>query len=216
MRYAVLLVLKILLAIIGIMLLLLLLPVHLRATFNGDLKVSAGVLFINFKLYPRPPVSEKKRLKKERREQKRKKKERKRLSEAEEELQVEGVWALVKYYIEMGKLITSTAKRLLKTITVDRLNLNIVVATDDAARTAIDYGKICAVVYPIQALIESTMRVRRREINISTDFLLESGVLEGDIKIHVLPICVLWQALLFFIDYTGNNKDTALEKIPQR
>jgi len=74
MRYAVLLVLKILLAIIGIMLLLLLLPVHLRATFNGDLKVSAGVLFINFKLYPRPPVSEKKRLKKERREQKRKKK----------------------------------------------------------------------------------------------------------------------------------------------
>ena len=104
----------------------------------------------------------------------------------------------------------------MRAITVDRLYLDVLVASGDAAQTAIDYGKICAVVYPIQALIESKMRVRRRAINISTDFLHDSGELKADIRLHAVPIRVLWAILLFFIGYAGNTTDDSLEKIAQR
>lgn len=207
------LIFKIFLVLIGVLLLILFLPVHLSVTFNGNLKVRTGILFINYTLYPRPPISEEKKKKKQFKKERKQAKEKKQLSQAEEMLKQDGVWAVIEYYVQMGKLLKSAAIRLIRTITVDKLNLNIIVASDDAAQTAIDYGKICAVIYPVQALIESTMRVRRRSINISTDFLRNSGEFEGDIKIHVIPIRVLWAALLFFIGYIGN---TTSEKIAQQ
>lgn len=206
-----LLILKIILGVIAALLALLLVPVRLSAVFDGDLKVSLYLLFFKLRLYPGPAFFERMRLKGQR-----KRKEEPELPRAEKVLKEEGVRAVIEYYLQIGRLLKSAAERLMRAITVDRLYLDILVASGDAAQTAIDYGKVCAVVYPVQALIESKMRVRRRAINISTDFLHDSGELKADIRLHAVPIRVLWAILLFFIGYAGNTTDDSLEKIAQR
>ena len=105
----------------------------------------------------------------------RKRREEPEIPRAEKVLKEEGVRAVIEYYLQIGRLLKSAAERLMRAITVDRLYLDILVASGDAAQTAIDYGKVCAVVYPVQALIESKMRVRRRAINISTDFCMTAA-----------------------------------------
>ena len=121
------------------------------------------------RLHPNPAFFERMRLKGQR------KRKESRSFRAEKVLKEEGVRAVIEYYLQIGRLLKSAAERLMRAITVDRLYLDVLVASGDAAQTAIDYGKICAVVYPIQALIESKMRVRRRAINISTDFCMTAA-----------------------------------------
>ena len=111
-------------------------------------------------------------------------------------LKEEGVRAVIEYYLQIGRLLKSAAERLMRAITVDRLYLDVLVASGDAAQTAIDYGKICAVVYPIQALIESKMRVPPGDKHFHR-FLHDSGELKADIRLHAVPIRVLWAILLF-------------------
>jgi hypothetical protein len=199
-----LLALQIIFGVLTLLLIILILPVHMYASFDGDLRVRVGVMFFNFTLYPRPPQSEKKKRKKEIR-RRRKAKDEQELSRTEELLRNEGVSAVISYYAEMAELIKSAVKRLLKTITVDKFNLTITVASEDACQTAVDYGRACAVVYPVQALLESLLRIRRRNITITPDFLGDKGKVEGEIRIHAIPLRVLWNLLLLFLGYIGNN-----------
>jgi len=203
-----LLILQITLGVIVLLLLILLLPVHLHVFYHEKLVIRAGVLFINFTLYPRPPISEKRKQKKAKKEKRKQAKEKEELSRAEEMLRSEGVLAVVHYYIEMTRLIGTALKRLVRTITVDKLILNLIVASDDASDTAVNYGRVCSVIYPAQALIESIVRVKKRDINIKPDFLLEKGNVNGEIRLHVLPVRVLWALLMFFIGYIGNTTST--------
>ena len=203
-------VLLITLGIIAFLLLVLIVPVFLTASFDGGLLIKVRVMFIPFTLYPRPPKPEKKLIKKS--EKKAKKEEKKEISRSEELLREEGITAVLSYYKEMARLLGTAAKRLLRTITVDRLRLNIVVASDDASQTAVHYGRVCAVIYPIQALMESAIRIRRRNITIKPDFMQEKARVEGAIHLHVIPVRALWVLLLFFIGYLGNTTTAKVVK----
>ena len=61
-------------------------------------------------------------------------------------------------------------KGLLKHIKIKRVVLDITVAEGDAAKTAIEYGSICAVAYPLLAAFEAVADIRYKSINISSDF----------------------------------------------
>ena len=76
---------------------------------------------------------------------------------------------------ESLSLITALLKRLLsllKYCKVKVLKLNIICAEADAAQTAIDYGRCCALVYPFLGFIHSNLKVRKKgeDINISCDY----------------------------------------------
>lgn len=189
--------------VFALLLLILILPLHLHASFDGQLSLRLRYLFFTYPLYPRPE-KKKKKLK----QKKVKKKKEIELSRTEEMLRSEGVAAVISYYIKLGQLIKTAAIGLLGTITVDKLKLNISVASDDAAQTAINYGRICAAIYPMHALIESSVNVRSRSINITPDFLNSEDQVSGEIRLHVLPLRVLWILLLFFIGYISNTSGT--------
>ena len=55
---------------------------------------------------------------------------------------------------EVAALAGKTVGRLLRSITVNRLDLQMRIATDDPSVTAQRYGQICSVLYPSLALIE--------------------------------------------------------------
>lgn len=57
-----------------------------------------------------------------------------------------------------------------KHITVKNFLLNITVAGDSAAKTAIEYGAVCTAVYPALSLINSLLNVKMKQVNINSDF----------------------------------------------
>ena len=206
-------VLYIILGIIAFILLLLIIPLNLKITFDGNLKIRVRYLFIGLTLYPvpeKPSKTEKQVAKGEKRA--RKKVQHEAVSTLEEMLQEEGVAATIKYFSEIARLAGTAAKRFMRALTIDRLCLNVIVASEDAAQTATDYGKACAVIYPAEVVIESTMHVRHRKISITTDFLREKGKVNGEIRLHGIPIRILWIVLLFFMKFIGitdNSSNTS-------
>ena len=61
-------------------------------------------------------------------------------------------------------------KRQFKHIAVRRLCLDIKVASEDAATTAIEYGAVCSAVYPALSFIDSIANVKMKSINVAADF----------------------------------------------
>ena len=61
----------------------------------------------------------------------------------------------------LGNVFTE-AKAILNRIRIKRLNLNIKCTGEDAAQSAIKYGAVCAVAYPVLGLIHSNFKISKR------------------------------------------------------
>lgn len=61
-------------------------------------------------------------------------------------------------------------KKLLRHIYFKKVCLNITVASEDAAQTAIEYGAVCSAVYPTLALLDSYGNIKFKQINVESDF----------------------------------------------
>lgn len=79
---------------------------------------------------------------------------------------VEGTFKL----LSIIKYIFSKIIELLGKCSIDNLVLNIKVATDDPAETAICYGGVCAVVYPTLGILNGMANVKKQKVNITTDY----------------------------------------------
>lgn len=74
---------------------------------------------------------------------------------------------------EIAKFVQDLLRTLgdnVKYITVKNLLVNITVASNNAAKTAIEYGALCTAVYPVLSLINSVLNVKMKKININSDF----------------------------------------------
>lgn len=78
------------------------------------------------------------------------------------------------YYIDEYKTptlnILKQFHKLLQKIVVKELKVEIVVGDEDASKTAIEYGLICASVYPLLSAFENHFEVKSKTYNIETDF----------------------------------------------
>ncbi len=59
---------------------------------------------------------------------------------------------------------------LLKTMKFKRVCMDLSVAGEDAAATAIRYGQVCSVVYPVLSFFQSKTNVKYKQINIKSEF----------------------------------------------
>ncbi len=75
-----------------------------------------------------------------------------------------------------------------RSFTIEKLILRMRVAKDDAAETAIAYGKTCAAVFPAMGHICTTMRVRKYDIDISPDYLAKKSTASIHAELSVRPI----------------------------
>lgn len=198
----------ILLGILALIILLLLIPLYVRASYDSDLLVKVRYTFVSITVYPRPekpvkPQKEEKIIKKG----KMKKAEKTKLSEIEQMLHEEGVAAVAEYLVELAKLTGTAFRKVLAAITIDSLKLKIRVVSEDASSTAVEYGRVCAAVYPAEGILENVMHVKHRSLDIKPDFLGREGEVKGDLRLHVIPLRILCIAIQFFIGYIGNTMD---------
>lgn len=176
------------LSIIGIALfcyILLLCPVVITADLNREPEFFLKFLFFKFRLYPR--VKKEKKSKKQKGQKNKAETERKKQNKSKPK----GISYYIDKYGDIIKSVISAAKKLLAHISIGRLDVSVTVGGEDAATVAVEYGAVCAVVYPICSMIESNVDVKESSISIKPDFdaKTSSGTLYVDVRIkafHVL------------------------------
>jgi hypothetical protein len=70
----------------------------------------------------------------------------------------------------MLKSILSKFAKLLKHTQVKKFNFNITVAGNDAADTAIKYGNVCSIVYPLSTLLSKCVNFKPENISVYSNF----------------------------------------------
>lgn len=87
-----------------------------------------------------------------------------------------GLLGTVSYFSKILILLFKKLWWVIKRFKFRKFKLNLIVATPDAADTAINYGKICSAVYPVLSFLSTNADFKAKEINISADFdKTESG-----------------------------------------
>ncbi len=220
----------VLLGLLALLLLLLVVPVRFRVKYEAALSATAWVLFVPIPLSPRKekpkkekpekkaakPKQEKK--KPEKKEKEKKKKDFLDLKRHARELKENGVAAAVAWLKEVVAIVLKTASRLLDAITVTKLRARIDVAGEDAAQTALTYGKLCAGIFPAIGVVESKIKVKKQEISIAPAFCLEKTKFAFDVRLKISVWRVVLAALIMLIKYiqlpsVGELKQQRLQRI---
>lgn len=193
-----------LLGLLALLVAVLSVPVYGRVTYDGEFKVCIRVLGIPFTLMPRPePKEETPPAKSTSAKKKEPAKKPSKLKELAELMKQDDLGGTLHFIGEVAKLAGKTVGRLLRSITVNRLDLQMRIATDDVATTAQRYGQVCGVLYPALALIERWVRIRRRHLRVEPNFLVEESAVRFDIRLQVslwrllgAAIALLWGFLM--------------------
>lgn len=112
-----------------------------------------------------------------------------------------GTIGTLKYFLEVFKQVLLEVLWFIKKLKFNHFILNLTIATDDAANTAIEYGKVCAAIYPILSLITSNASVKFKEINISADFNKMAIDFDFSANVKVRIIYIIAVALKVFKIY---------------
>lgn len=107
------------------------------------------------------------------------------------------VWRLIRMVFHyVGKFLSG--------VRVQKLQIRIIVAKEDAAATAIAYGKTWAIVSGVLSFLENYIKIVKTSIDISPDFLAENdtyetnGIIDARIGHIILTILAVILALIRF------------------
>lgn len=195
----------VLLSLLGLLVLILLSPVFARIRYDEELTVCLWVLGIPVYRYSSAkPKREKPKRKADKPKKKKEKTEEKKPSffaDLAKRLKTDGVGAVVAEVKEIAREVVGALRRVARCVVVDRLELQLVIASDDAAATAINSGRMCAVLYPSLTAIQSVVRIRHRAVTVVPDYLAEKGRVRADIVLHGFSIRLVWAAVRTLMSY---------------
>lgn len=196
-------VLYILLAIVVLIVLAFSFRLTLQLDYHEIVELEVRYLFFKFQLLPwekkeKAPKEEQPAEKKEPEEKKPKEKPAKQnpLKTFWQNEGVDGVIALIK---ETARIVSGMFRRIFKHVIIDKLFLQMYIGSGDAAQTAIDYGKVCAEIFPALGTICSIMKVRKYDVDISPDFLANQNETELHTVITLRPIFVTNAAVVMLV-----------------
>lgn len=107
-------------------------------------------------------------------------------------------------------------KRLFKKIRWYDVYVDWVVASDDAAKTAITYGGICSVLYPFFEWLTTYFTAHVKEVNIEADFSKEKSDIFAyfvlKLRLSTALACVIWLAWRVLKTYLKYNQQPTQPK----
>lgn len=160
------------------------------AVYSENLTLELKVLFLKFTLVP----FEKKEKKKKKRKRKSKAKAEKKPKKEKEKKQSlfkkytdkNGVDGLVSIISELSSLVGTTLKGLFEHIVIETFDVDIIIRGEDAADTAIKYGKICGVFYSAVAVLLNTAQCDDYNLNLTPDFdETKTSVVSGESDFYI-------------------------------
>ena len=160
--------------ILGILLLLFLitfLNVWVFASYNEELRLFIKIAFIKLQLVPPKPKKEKKKPKKgKKKEPEKEKPEKEKSFSIKDYVKEKGISGILNIVKRVADLAVGALKDLLGKITVTKLSIRIRVAGEDAADSAVKYGRVCSALYPALRVIAEVVTIEDYNIDIEPDF----------------------------------------------
>ncbi len=192
---------KVLLIILAILLCIFMLPIKVNLTYNGGIRASLKFFFFRFQIIPKK--NKKRMSKKEFNEEVKKSKKnkvKKQKKNAQKTVKTRKYSADdIPFYFELIKdFLAKTYNSVRRGLTVKIKSINVVVGTDDAAKTAIAYGVISqSVAYLLQFLdsIAKVSKTKSSKISVTSDFLSDQTDFDFNIDIS----WKLWRALFILL-----------------
>lgn len=178
--------------ILLILFLLLILPVTVIADFTENKSITVKYLFLKFRFGLNGKKKDKP--KKEKKKQKPKPDSDKKKSSPKNNRKRK-IAETVSEYAELLRELLKNFSYMLKHITVGRFYVKISVCGEDAADTAVQYGAVCAVIYPFAAFTESIITVKNMELNVEPNFGNVESFGEAFISFRIKPFHVVLAAI---------------------
>lgn len=160
--------LYILLGIALFVALVMFIPITLRASYKEKFWCAVYIGFVKLQLVPAKPKKEKKKkVKKQTPKTEQPKKATEKKPSLIKKYGIEWLLNLIK---KVAELAVSALQDFFSHIMIKKFSLSISVAGDDAADTAIKYGKYCAVVYPAVGTIVRVVKCKGYGVDINPNF----------------------------------------------
>lgn len=124
-----------------------------------------------------------------------------------EEIKTDPVGRTIERFFDLLTAVLKSVFYLLGSFTIPKLELRIVVASDNAAKTAIEYGAISAVTGSFLSFISSKAKVkpRGRNIDLRCDYSKEKSEILFDIVIRTKVLSII-RALLILLKETKERE----------
>jgi hypothetical protein len=195
---------QILLAVAAVLTAVLLIPISVSFSFDETARVKVGALCLWVQVYP--PV---KRTKKEAGPPKKTKPRRLKQKPTVKKPMIENVSSAAAL---LGRCALPV-KKLIRRTTLAIVDFEYIVSGDDAAGTAVDFGKVNAAVYALVSTADRAFRLKVRRLYIAPDFCGRQSRLRAQIKVTLLPAAALIAAvnigfwLLLFFMRAGSKRE---------
>lgn len=190
------------LIISGIILLILILlfcPVVIKLTFNDEVSLRVGLLFPVFKVLPMKPQKEKQAKKKKPKKEKKKKPEdetKKKKPTLLEKVKSQGLSGIIELLEEVIDILKSVVKKITGHLVISKMDLELAIASEDAAKTAVTFGYACSAVFPLLSIIEHSVKKCRHRENIYPVFTETKTNVYFVMKARIMPFFILSAAFL--------------------
>ena len=172
--------LYIILGIIAFFIIVLSIPVVLDLEYTDAVRCKVSWLFLKFTLYPFPEKKPE-----EKKEEKPKPKKENFLKTFYNNQGLSGVIELINNCV--GALKRFSVRLIKRAVIIKKFHLDIHITEDDAAATAIKYGKVCAALYPSLGFICSNMKVKDYKANVFADYCGEKTTVSFVTKTAFIP-----------------------------
>ncbi len=195
--------LYIILAVIALIVILFSIKVSVTAVYDETFTLDIKWLFIKLRIYPEDEEKRaKKEAKKAEKDQKKKnsKQEKPKKEKTEESASPksnifkdfynnQGFAATVNLIRTAAAQLGGFLKGVYRAFVIENLTVLFrVSAGDDAAQTAVKYGKVCSAVYPAMGFICSNMKVKQYDANVAPDFISAENTATFKLSLSVRPI----------------------------
>lgn len=90
---------------------------------------------------------------------------------------------------------------LLKTFKFRKVEFNLKVATENAAKTAIEYGALCSAIYPTLSFFQSIGNIKYKKINVRSDFESKNPSFDFSLVINLQIIFLIIAAFKVYKEY---------------
>ncbi len=81
--------------------------------------------------------------------------------------------------------------KLMKSLVIDELYIDVKCTKNDAAETAIYYGEVCSAIFPMLGALVTKYKVRKYDINVYPDFLARHSSASFAVNLHLYPIYLI-------------------------
>ncbi len=174
-------------------------PISIKLEYDNELRLKIGYLFPLFRILPPKPQ----KIKPEK-----KKKEKKKAGKTDKSEETEkkknpisdlvhshGLSGLIELIKALAKIALEAVNKITEHTVISKMQLNLQVATDDAAQTAITYGNACSAIFPAIAIIENHVKKCRHKENVYPCFTETETKIHFVLKARIVPFFILSAAL---------------------